>query len=109
MPSSSSTQPRVAIAPAFQWDSQAVYLFDIDGTLLRRGKAVRTTRALAGKHTGICVVGDTPRDIESARANGLSVIAVATGHSSYEDLHAMHPEVCATSLADLLVATGRES
>ena len=74
MPSSSSTQPRVAIAPAFQWDSQAVYLLDI-----------------------------------AAYANGLSVIAAATGHSSYEDLHAMHPEVCATSLADLPAATGRES
>lgn len=109
MPSSSSTQPRVAIAPAFQWDSQAVYLFVIDGTLLRSGEAVRTAWDFADKHAGICVVGDTPRDIEAARANGLSVIAAATGHSSYEDLHVMHPEVCATSLADLLAATGRES
>jgi phosphoglycolate phosphatase len=53
----------------------------------------------------ICVVGDTPRDIEAAHANSLSVIAVATGHSSFEELAAHQPEACATSLADLLAAT----
>jgi phosphoglycolate phosphatase-like HAD superfamily hydrolase len=48
------------------------------------------------------VVGDTPRDIEAARANFLSVIAVATGRYSFEELMQYQPEVCATSLADLL-------
>ena len=244
MPSSSSTEPRIAIAPSFQWDSQDAYLFDIDGTLLRswdrvhydsfassvrhitgfevtlsgivlagstdtailreacrqagvpaaeverhldailqamcrgvaarrdevrvvcmpgvedtlrylagRGallgvatgnlemigwikveqaglrewfrfggfsdrfpvrseliaQAARKARELGGEHASICVVGDTPRDIEAARANGLPVIAVATGHYSFEDLHALHPQVCATSLADLLAATGSGS
>ncbi len=50
----------------------------------------------------ICVVGDTPRDIEAARANSLSVIAVATGNSSFDELAACEPDVCTTSLADLL-------
>ena len=104
-----NNEARIAIEPGFRWDGQDAYLFDIDGTLLRSGEAVRTAWDFADKHASICVVGDTPRDIESARANGLSVIAVATGHSSYEDLHVMHPEVCATSLADLPAATGRES
>jgi phosphoglycolate phosphatase len=49
----------------------------------------------------VCVVGDTPRDIEAARANSLAVIAVATGNYSFEDLAAMEPEVCAVSLAAL--------
>jgi phosphoglycolate phosphatase len=49
----------------------------------------------------VCVVGDTPRDIEAARANGLAVIAVATGNYSFEELAAMEPEVCAVSLAAL--------
>jgi phosphoglycolate phosphatase-like HAD superfamily hydrolase len=59
-------------------------------------------RELAGTGAKICVVGDTPRDIEAARANFLSVIAVATGHYSFDELLAYQPEVCASSLADLL-------
>jgi phosphoglycolate phosphatase-like HAD superfamily hydrolase len=53
----------------------------------------------------VCVVGDTPRDIEAARANGLPVIAVATGNYSFDELAALEPEVCASSLADLLAET----
>jgi len=67
-------------------------------------QAARKARELAGG-TKICVVGDTPRDIEAARANFLSVIAVATGSYSFEALTAYQPEVCATSLADLLTLT----
>jgi phosphoglycolate phosphatase-like HAD superfamily hydrolase len=58
--------------------------------------------------TRICVVGDTPRDIEAARANSLSVIAVATGNYSFDELAEHRPEVCATSLADLLSLTRTE-
>ena len=53
----------------------------------------------------ICVVGDTPRDIEAARVNGLPVIAVATGNYSLDELAALKPEVCVSSLADLLAET----
>ena len=52
-------------------------------------------------HATICVVGDTPRDIEAARANALPVIAVATGNYSYEQLAAMEPDVCVESFAAL--------
>jgi len=55
-----------------------------------------------GKTASICIVGDTPRDIEAARANGLAVIAVATGNYSFDELAALEPEVCASSLAALL-------
>ena len=55
----------------------------------------------------ICIVGDTPRDIEAARANELSVIAVATGNYSFDELAALEPEVCATSLAALLAQTAQ--
>jgi phosphoglycolate phosphatase len=57
-------------------------------------------------NASICVVGDTPRDIEAARANGLRVIAVATGNYSFDELAALTPEVCASSLAALLAETG---
>ena len=65
------------------------------------GQAALKARELTGG-TKICVVGDTPRDIESARANFLSVIVVATGNYSFEELLKYQPEVCASSLADLL-------
>lgn len=70
------------------------------------GQAAVKARELAGENASVCVVGDTPRDIEAARANGLSVIAVATGHYNFDELAAHEPDVCATSLADLVAASG---
>lgn len=69
------------------------------------GHAAAKARQLAGPGARICVVGDTPRDIEAAHANSLPVIAVATGRLSYQELLACHPEVCTTSLADLMAHT----
>jgi phosphoglycolate phosphatase-like HAD superfamily hydrolase len=67
--------------------------------------AVRKAREMAGAGARVCVVGDTPRDIEAARANALPVIAVATGRFNFEELLEYRPEVCASSLADLLAQT----
>jgi phosphoglycolate phosphatase-like HAD superfamily hydrolase len=69
------------------------------------GNAAKKARELAGAQATVCVVGDTPRDIEAAHANGLAVIAVATGHFSFDDLLQLKPEACTTTLADLLAAT----
>lgn len=69
------------------------------------GDAARKARDLAGVNASVCVVGDTPRDIEAAHANHLPVIAVATGHYDFDALLALQPEACITSLADLLTAT----
>jgi len=68
--------------------------------------AADKARELLGGNSqaSICIVGDTPRDIEAARDNGLAVIAVATGHYSFDELAALEPEVCTSSLADLLAA-----
>lgn len=67
--------------------------------------AVAQAREMTGIDGGICVVGDTPRDIEAARANSIAVIAVATGNFSFEELSGFKPDACATSLADLLALT----
>jgi phosphoglycolate phosphatase len=72
-------------------------------------KARELKRKEPEAETKICVVGDTPRDIEAARANFLSVIAVATGSYSFDELAKYRPEVCASSLADLLALTRAES
>jgi phosphoglycolate phosphatase-like HAD superfamily hydrolase len=69
------------------------------------GQAAKKARELAGPRATVCVVGDTPRDIEAAHANGLPVIAVATGHFSFDELLEHKPEACTTTLADLLRAT----
>lgn len=70
------------------------------------GNAARKARELVEpknqNRAQICVVGDTPRDIEAARANFLSVIAVATGKYTFDELLAYQPEACVSSLADLL-------
>src|SRR5438477_1912446 len=68
--------------------------------------AAGKAREMAGADARVCVVGDTPRDIEAARANSLPVIAVATGRYSFDELLALRPEACATTLADLLAYTG---
>jgi phosphoglycolate phosphatase len=67
--------------------------------------AAHKARELTGVSATVCVVGDTPRDIEAAHSSGLPVIAVATGHFSFDELLEHAPEVCATNLAHLLAAT----
>jgi phosphoglycolate phosphatase len=67
--------------------------------------ATKKARELAGLEARVCIVGDTPRDIEAAHANSLPVIAVATGRYSFDELLALGPEACASSLADLLAST----
>ena len=69
------------------------------------GHAARKARELAGADASVCVVGDTPRDIAAAHRNSLPVIAVATGNFDFETLNELRPEVCASSLADLLAVT----
>jgi phosphoglycolate phosphatase-like HAD superfamily hydrolase len=73
------------------------------------GHAAELARQRAGAGATVCVVGDTPRDIAAARANALPVIAVATGRYDYATLLALEPEVCTTSLATLLAATGAQA
>ena len=55
-------------------------------------------REVAGRTAAVCVVGDTPADVQAAHANGLEVIAVATGIFSKAALEAEAPERCVASL-----------
>lgn len=64
--------------------------------------ALAKARVLRGANASVCVVGDTPEDVRAARANGLDVIAVATGIYSLEELAAEKPNLCLRSLQDLL-------
>lgn len=64
--------------------------------------ALEKARTMAGAEASVCVLGDTPEDIRAARANGLDVIAVATGIFSFEELTAERPDRCLRSLEELL-------
>jgi phosphoglycolate phosphatase-like HAD superfamily hydrolase len=68
--------------------------------------AAAAARELAGDTASIVIVGDTPSDIEAARANALPIIAVATGLSSFDRLLEHTPEICAENLNALLLASG---
>ncbi len=70
--------------------------------------AAQAARAQCGDNATLVIIGDTPSDIEAARANQIPVIAVATGRSSFETLLAHQPDICAESLSALLL-TGPEA
>ena len=63
--------------------------------------ALEKARSIAGADAVVCVIGDTPADVQAARSNGLDVIAVATGIYSFEQLAQEKPEWCLHSLEDL--------
>lgn len=57
-----------------------------------------------GEQARICVVGDTPADVEASRENEMQVIAVSTGIFTREELLAAGPDLCVPSLEELLPA-----
>lgn len=50
----------------------------------------------------VYVVGDTPADIQAARAAGVPVIAVATGIFSLQELQSYWPDLCVSCCTELL-------
>lgn len=79
----------------------------LDRNLLIANAAAQA-RQLTGQNARLCVVGDTPRDIEAARFSSLPVIAVATGRYSFDELAALQPEACVSTLAALLATAEAE-
>lgn len=64
--------------------------------------ALAKARSAAGEHAAVCAVGDTPADIRAARDHGISVIAVATGIHPFPQLAAEQPDLCVSSLQELV-------
>jgi len=64
--------------------------------------AIARAKETAGPTASLCVVGDTPADVAAARANGLSVIGVATGIYGLDELAVAQPDLCVHSLGELL-------
>lgn len=74
--------------------------FEFRRDVIAYGKA--KARDLAGQTAAICVVGDTPADVEAAKQNGLPSIAVSTGIYPFEELMRAEPNLCIHSFAELL-------
>ena len=67
--------------------------------------AVAKMKAAAGANASICVLGDTPVDVAAARANGVPVIAVATGIYSADALLTSSPDLLLSSFEDLTLVS----
>ena len=63
---------------------------------------VDLARQKLGQHASVTAVGDTPSDIQAARAIGIPVITLATGIFSFNDLKAQSPDACLACATDLL-------
>ena len=88
----------------FEWDDGAANGFAEDGEARDRIVAAVLRRA-AGRLGSLrpaeaVVVGDTPRDVEAARACGVPVLAVATGRFGPEDLRRSGADHVVETLAD---------
>jgi phosphoglycolate phosphatase-like HAD superfamily hydrolase len=46
------------------------------------------------------IIGDTPRDIECAKTNGMRSVAVSTGQHTFEELESHQPDMLLESLKD---------
>jgi phosphoglycolate phosphatase len=57
-----------------------------------------------GQRASICFIGDTPADIEAARAISVPMVAVATGIYSQSELAAYSPDVLLGCCTDLFTA-----
>ncbi|MCU1307092.1 MAG: HAD-superfamily hydrolase, subfamily variant 1 [Acidobacteriaceae bacterium] len=64
---------------------------------------VAEVRSRLGPDATVCVVGDTPSDINAAKSVGIPVIAVATGIYTLEQLTEHAPDLCVKSCTELLI------
>jgi phosphoglycolate phosphatase len=90
--------------------AQILDMFDFGGWSDRfecRSDVVRAAgeiaRSVAGSAATIVLVGDTPADVQAAKANGFPVIAVASGFYKLDTLQAELPDLCINSFEELLV------
>ena len=79
------------------WSDEFEYRVDVFRAALQQ------MRLQVSPDAKICVVGDTPADIQAAHDNHVPVIAVATGVYSREQLLEHKPELCLKSFQELFV------
>ena len=103
---------RIKLAPTGLWPYFRTGAFGSDDGDRRRlpSLAARRAQALTGhafRPEDVLVIGDTPLDIECARAFGAVAVAVATGFHPYAELEALKPDLLFESFADVDAAATR--
>jgi phosphoglycolate phosphatase-like HAD superfamily hydrolase len=94
---------RIKLEPAGLWCYFRTGAFGSDDADRRRlpSLAARRAHALVGypfRPEEVVVIGDTPRDVECARAFGAVAVAVASGLCSRQELAASEPDLLLDSL-----------
>jgi phosphoglycolate phosphatase-like HAD superfamily hydrolase len=65
---------------------------------------IEEARRRVGPHASVCVIGDTPADIQAAHHNNVPIVAVATGIYSEPQLAAHAPEILLSCCTELFSA-----
>jgi phosphoglycolate phosphatase len=68
------------------------------------GVACERARALAGREfpfAHVTIIGDTPLDVDCARACGAEAVAVATGYHAHDELAACAPDLLFADFSDV--------
>jgi phosphoglycolate phosphatase-like HAD superfamily hydrolase len=100
---------RVKLRPTGLWDLFRVGAFGSDDPDRRRLPAIACERArrLTGRRFAfeeVTIIGDTPLDVDCARACGAVAVAVATGFHAADDLRACGPDLLFADFADVAAA-----
>jgi phosphoglycolate phosphatase len=96
---------RAALDGHFDWSPAGLHGFAEDGEARDRlvAAALSRVRARLGREVRpaeVLIVGDTPRDVQAARAVGCAVLCVATGNFDAAALAASGPDAVAETLED---------
>jgi phosphoglycolate phosphatase-like HAD superfamily hydrolase len=103
---------RIKLGPTGLWPYFRTGAFGSDDGDRRRLPSLATRRAQALTGYGfrpeeVLVIGDTPLDIDCARAFGAVAVAVATGFHPYAELAAEKPDLLFETFADVEAAAAR--
>jgi phosphoglycolate phosphatase len=100
------TGARVKLEHIGLWSLFRVGAFGSDDADRRRLPAIACERArrvvgVAVPFDRVTIIGDTPLDVDCARACGAVAVAVATGHHTPADLEACAPDLMFADLSDV--------
>ena len=94
---------KAGVRPAFAFGSFS-FPREARADIFRHG--IELARERLGQQAVVAVVGDTPSDVEAARAVEAPVIVLATGIFSFPELMACGPDACFACGTDLLAFAG---
>ena len=66
--------------------------------------AIAHTASILGTKARVCFLGDTPSDVQAAKEAGGSIVAVASGTFTRDELNALSPDLCLTRCDELFVS-----